>query len=470
MTQAQGVLTVSGIEAVRDLIESKTLKPIDWNQIDLKIDPSNSEWTLEARAFDPQGIDGQYIGSMTGRYIKADLSTLLPAPLFIDRNYPLSYRQLADALQAQYGIVIEEMDFALASHPYLPLSFQDQLSEPLEETSGMVELVSTVQSIRFQPGQRIRLLFAKQANKGRLQQQFRQSKTAYLDDLARGWGPQNGQTLFAAEQSQWVSEVFRRQFGLELERDQIKAIVRSVDHTTGQILLLPRFYGISPWTGSAQIQYEKADLTTLIPEPLPVNLPYPTTFQALASYLLQSYSLRLEPRTFSVGHYGNPSLAENDPVNVPLEGFAYLKLYAKKRSTRWKAKSFFTVQFLDSRSANSSPRITNDPPEIGASDTVWTYQPIVDGGTPPYRLMQFGTAPLSLNPDTAGYEGLPAPGEYRWMVIAIDANQRVGVRTVFTSIEDRSVPPLPNGLFYSYDDSGYFADSDNDVGFVSSDN
>lgn len=455
--KATGALTLTALELVKQQVDRMTNYVIDYNQIALSVDAVNSEFVLTARAVTGDGTENTYLGELRRPYVKLDLEHLLPGPLFIDMSYPLTYNQLRMYLLDTYQIVMEESELAKASTPYVPLLNGDYLDDPLENTLGITELVVTEKSGRFISGGRIQLIFAFTNNQRRLQDAYRQSKIPKISDLKFSSHSIAGISLFNASAGDCALEFFRRHHGVELDTSQIDVTVVPVDHFRGKVLLQPKYDSTSPWTGAVYLLYDKVDIAEICPDYLQINLPYPTTYQALCSFLLQSYGLQLDDGEVSAGSYDNPALSGQDPINVALVDYAFLDLYMQKTSYKWKGRSRLRVQFLQAPASTVGPRITSAAPD-GQGGVVWNYQVVADGGLTPYSYQTFGTPPVTINPQNGLFNGTPTEGFYLWTTLVKDARGLIGVKTE-TAIITAAAPQTPDYGYVTSDNSKYFVSS-----------
>lgn len=464
--KATGALTKTALEVVRAQLDRVTDYVIDYNQITLTVNPLTSEFVLTAREVTGDGSANNFVGEVRRPYEKLELPVLLPEALFIDLAYPVSFNMLRLHLKETYDIVIEEQEFAKASDPLVGLRYGDYLDVPLERTLGMVELVTTIHSGRFVPGARLSLLFAYAGTQRRLNDVYRQTKTPKVSDLKTSLNSTAGVSLFNASALDLATEFFRRHHGVELDTSQIDALSFPVDHERVRVLLQPKYDVNSPWLGATELLYDKVDIASVTPDYLQINLPYPTTFQALRSFLLVSYGLSIEDGEVSAGSFNNPALWGDDAIDVPLQGHAFLDLYVQRHSFKWKGRSRLRVQFLQFPGNTVGPKITSSAPD-GEEGVAWAYQTVVAGGVAPYSYQVFGVAPATLNGATGLYNGSVTEGFYLWRTIVRDANGLIGVKTETAVIG----PPVSTGPIYGMipsDRPGYFVSSANHKPFFAS--
>lgn len=455
--KATGALTQTALEVVKAQVDRMTDYVIDYNQIELSIDAEASEFVLTARAVPPDGAASAYVGEIRRPYEKSSLDLLLPGPVFIDMIYPVTYNQLRTYLKDVYDIVMEEEELAKATTPTVPLLNADYVDDALERTLGIVELVVTPRSGRFIAGARLPLIFAFAGSQRRLQDAYRQTKIPKISDLKFSANSTSNVSLYNATALDCATEFFRRHHGVEMDSSQIDPQIFSVDHHRGLVLLQPKYDSPSPWTGAAQLLYDKVDIGSMCPDYLQIRLPYPATYQAVRSFLLQSYGLQLEEGEVSAGSYGNPALRGADLINVPLQGHGFLDLVIQKSSYKWKGRSKLRVQFVQAPSETVGPKITSTAPD-GVQGVAWAYQTVVVGGTAPYTFERFGVAPVALAGGTGLYSGIPAEGFYLWMTLVRDATGLIGVKTETALIG----PPIDDGPdfgFVSDDATKYYVSS-----------
>lgn len=459
--KATGALSLSALEVVKAQVDRMTDYVVDYNQIALSIDAEASEFVLTARAVPLDGAASNYVGEIRRPYVKSSLDTLLPGPLFIDVTYPVTYNQLLLHLKEVYNIVMEEEELAKSSTPMVPLFNGDYLDDALERTLGIMELVVTSKSGRFVAGSRLPLIFAYAGSQRRLQDAYRQTKVPKISDLKFSSNSTSNVSLFNATALDCATEFFRRHHGSEMDTSQISPQIFSVDHHRGLVLMQPKYDSPSPWTGAAQLLYDKVDIATMCPDYLQIKLPYPATYQAVRSFLLQSYGLMLEEGEFSAGSYGNPALRGIDLIDVPLQGNAFVDLYVQKSSFKWKGRSRLRVQFVQSYDESVGPVITSSAPD-GAQNALWSYQTEVVGGTEPYTFERFGIAPAALSAESGLYSGMPTEGFYLWMTLVRDATGLIGVKTETAFIGPAVITDLG---YVSDDDTKFYVSSENDKPF-----
>lgn len=128
------------------------------NWSDYTIDPVHSTLTQDARLVGKDGTFGLYqgetfYGSVQYNYNKRDLEALLPYPLVYPIEYPTSFGRLSSYFASQYGIVLEDKEFAIGyGETHQVLSGNDVMAFPLDPSTGCLSLQATPQSIRFIEG------------------------------------------------------------------------------------------------------------------------------------------------------------------------------------------------------------------------------------------------------------------------------------------------------------------------------
>ena len=458
-----GLLKTPALQAVSDQFDAMMSITVDRNLIDYDIDPVTSEFILRGREFALDGSPGTIVGELRRPYGKVALDTLLPTPLLIELNYPCTYDQLKQHLQQRYQILLEENDLAKASTPNTPLLGSHYVDDPVELTLGIVDLVVTSQSGRFQTGGRLRLRVASPGGKRKIQDAYHQTKDIQLQDLKFASVSVSNRSLFTASAEECANDLIKRHLGLALDRE-LDVRVTSKNHSDLKVLIQTRLLQSNGWIGGSEFIVRKADIGALCPEALQVNLDYPTQFQLLQSYLYQAYGLSIEANEMAMGQYEGTVLGPTDTVDYPLSADGFLDLVVQANSTKWLGRSQLRLQFLRLPDRVDVPKIVSQAPE-GNQGVQWEYTFAVVGGTAPYHFEYvIGDQPAVLDEALGHYNGMPLQGLYMWTVLVTDSLGRWSFHTDVAQIG----PRLFSGPYYlsTTEGGGHYVSSYDDVKYI----
>lgn len=115
---------------------------------------------------------------------------------------------------------------------------------------------------------------------------------------------------------------------LSLDKENSELIIASKDESTdGQV---------GGYRGSYRWKYRKANLSVTCPNPLAIQIEYPTNFRELRNRLLSRYQFLLEENEFSLSPNGVNGLTDDSTINIDLlEEYGQLKLFATANSGRF---------------------------------------------------------------------------------------------------------------------------------------
>lgn len=470
LATATGLLTRTALATLTEHFDTITNHVVDHNQVAYSVSAATSEFVLTGRTVTLEGDVGLYSGEIRIPYTKVDVASLLPTPLLVELNYPLRFGELRTYLQSRYGIVLEAEEFATTTRPDVGLYDDIYLDTPLELTAAVVELVARPVSGRFNAGGVFRLRFTKQRDARRLNDVYRQTRYPEVSRLASSALSAGALNLFNAPVADCVHDLVNRHFGTGLDLGNITTTSTVLGFDEVQTLIHPKSTTLSPWLGAAEFRYRKSDIATLMPEALPINLSYPTTFGPLRSYLQNIYGLQVLPGEFAIVGRGEPRVLvnDNDPVGdddgtiYPLDADGTLTLAAQQVSWKWQGRSRLVLQFVDSLSTTVAPKITNSAPDLYQGETT-AFEYTASGGTAPYRFdIVAGTPPRSMSVNGV-WSGSSLQGTYVYTVRVRDVYNRFSLRTEVVVVG----PPLytgPVGPFYrSAHDDKYFVTPDLDI-------
>lgn len=100
------------------------------------------------------------------------------------------------------------------------------------------------------------------------------------------------------------------------------------------------------YIGQSRWPYQKARLDVILPQPLVVELGYPTTFRQLRASLFTMHGVVVEEGELALT-VGGAALNDNDQISRPLlDAYGHLRLYATEDSGRFVAGSSMTLLFI----------------------------------------------------------------------------------------------------------------------------
>lgn len=146
------------LDMIIDLFIGQFMRPLNRDFVEFSLDVASSELVITSKEESASGEVGIYKGSYRWPYIKANLSTVLPHPLVVELEYPLTFRQLRQQLLTRYQISLEEGEMALTVGG-AGLVDNDNITTPLINQYAQFHLYATAQSARFQAGSRMSLIF-----------------------------------------------------------------------------------------------------------------------------------------------------------------------------------------------------------------------------------------------------------------------------------------------------------------------
>lgn len=151
-------LGVSALEAVTGLFLASLTRPLNTDFVQFELDVTSGQLVIAARSESDGGVAGTYRGSYRWDYRKANLNLVIPHPLAVEVQYPLTFRQLRTQVMSRYGIYLEEKEFSLTDGGP-GLEDDDILNTPLLNEYGQFRLYATDQSGRFVAGSSFALIF-----------------------------------------------------------------------------------------------------------------------------------------------------------------------------------------------------------------------------------------------------------------------------------------------------------------------
>ncbi len=148
----------TALEAVKNLFLAVFTRTLDTRFVDFSLDAQRSELVITSKEESDSGEVGIYRGVYRWPYGKANLDSILPYPLAVQVEYPLTFRSLRAQLQSRYQIYLEENEFALTVGG-TPLVDDSLLDSPLQNQYGQFRLYATTNSARFTAGSTLQLIF-----------------------------------------------------------------------------------------------------------------------------------------------------------------------------------------------------------------------------------------------------------------------------------------------------------------------
>lgn len=148
----------TALEAVKNLFLAVFTRALDTRFVDFSVDSARSELVITSKEESESGEVGIYRGTFRWPYTKANLDSILPYPLAIQADYPLTYRSLRAQLLTRYQILLEENEFSLTPNG-TPLVDDSQVATPLMNQYGQFYLYATVSSGRFVANSKLQLVF-----------------------------------------------------------------------------------------------------------------------------------------------------------------------------------------------------------------------------------------------------------------------------------------------------------------------
>jgi hypothetical protein len=152
------LLSRPGLEVVRDLFLHNFNRPLQTKFVRFILDPIHSELVISSLDESSDGEVGIYRNEYRWPYLKADLAVLLPYPMAVQFNYPLTFRQLRPQLLSRYGILLEENEFSLSAGA-IPLTDDDIVDSTLVNHYGQFHLYAHANSGRFKENSTLSLIF-----------------------------------------------------------------------------------------------------------------------------------------------------------------------------------------------------------------------------------------------------------------------------------------------------------------------
>lgn len=148
----------TALEAVQNLFLAVFTRPLDTRFVDFSLDTRSSELVITSKEESDSGEVGIYRGAWRWPYRKANLDSVLPYPLAVQVEYPLTFRALRAQLLSRYQILLEENEFALTVGG-TPLVDDSLVAAPLMNQYGQFYLYATESSGRFMAGTKLQLVF-----------------------------------------------------------------------------------------------------------------------------------------------------------------------------------------------------------------------------------------------------------------------------------------------------------------------
>lgn len=136
---------------------------LDPNEVEFSVEPEFSRFIITGRAYTETGEVGQYRGSYSVGYTKADLNKVFRAPLEIAGEYPMRYRDLCAYVLQHYNVVLEDNDFSLVTLTGTPepIVADTILSRPPEEDGDILYLSALPTAVLWKRGSLLMLRIVK---------------------------------------------------------------------------------------------------------------------------------------------------------------------------------------------------------------------------------------------------------------------------------------------------------------------
>lgn len=424
---AEGLISKSALPAIRDHFLELTYATIDEDQVVFTVNTATSTLDLVGREEATDGSPGKFVGSFSVPYQKVPIERCLPFPLFLDIDYPTNFSMIRSHLLERYGVVLEQ--FELSKTPSGPGLGDSDFVDAQADAANMVELYVSDASGRFITGDPVRFSFARVGGARSLNLTFRQVGRPETASLMENQNPQGAATVFDSTDQEFVLELLKNHFGIEMPSDSCRITVKPLNYNTSVAFIRPND-GSSLWRGTAEFQFDKSPISEALPDTIVVNTDYPITFSALQSYLKNTYGMRVADGEFSLTHPKQPPLRFGDVVNAPLDDQGFLTLYVTRNSVRWRGRDRITLQFLKSVADLNQNAFAGNPPttaDVGSSYNYSYPGAITNPGTV-YSVVR-GTPPAPLS--SAGvYSGtVSTAGTYLWTVLSKTAAGTLSLQT-----------------------------------------
>ncbi len=103
----------AGREYLIGLYKSTVNKPLNFNHVDITVNPQLSQLKITSKAYTDTNEVGMYRGSHTVTYTKADIAKVMPLPVLYRGPWPTTYKVFCDWMYSNYGMVLEDGDFTM---------------------------------------------------------------------------------------------------------------------------------------------------------------------------------------------------------------------------------------------------------------------------------------------------------------------------------------------------------------------
>ncbi len=184
-------LAQESLSFVLNMFRAQLIKPLDENHVIFSLDAPTSRLVITAREVSTNGELGKYFGEFRQPYVKADLARVLPYPVLYNMPYPATYRILRRGLEEQYGILLEQGEFALSNAPTHPLVDDDELNLSPNADNGEIWLTALASSGRWQTNSTIKLIVVPPAGPNRLNAIVATDRAGSLETLTYAGSPQD---------------------------------------------------------------------------------------------------------------------------------------------------------------------------------------------------------------------------------------------------------------------------------------
>lgn len=173
------------LDYLRDRYMAALSKQLDVRQVTFEIEPLFSRLIIRSRAYTEDNEVGQYQGSHSVTYRKADLQKILPHPLEVALPMPFRYKELCDYLYTRYGMIIEDNDFTLSgpTGTLVPLVADTVVTQPRPEDGDILFLTALSGAVLWKQGSFLLLRVTKTESAQSLPSLVAQSAPAQLERL-----------------------------------------------------------------------------------------------------------------------------------------------------------------------------------------------------------------------------------------------------------------------------------------------
>ena len=173
------------LDYLRDRYMAALSKELDVRQVTFEIEPLFSRLKIVSRSYTDDNEVGQFRGSHSVTYRKADLQKVLPHPLEVALPLPFRYGELCDYLYTRYGMIIEDNDFTLSgpTDPMVALTADSVVTQPRAEDGDILFLTALPGAVLWKQGSALLLRVTKTESAQSLPSLVAQSAPAQLERL-----------------------------------------------------------------------------------------------------------------------------------------------------------------------------------------------------------------------------------------------------------------------------------------------